>query len=111
MVSIKMTTFHPMNLDLKSKGRMRERALSFLCMKADVFVTDIGCKARNFHVQPSYLFFCTFKLEGLVNFKVSSRCCPRFSLNILMGIVEEIKIGEEGILDNLIPVEYLLGWY
>src|SRR5271168_2063806 len=103
--------FHPMNLDLKSKGRMREQDLSFLCVKADVFVTDIGCKARNFNVQPSYLFFCTFELEGLVNCKASSRCHPGFPLNILMGIAEEIEIGEEGILDNLIPVEYLWGWY
>jgi hypothetical protein len=91
MVSIEMTTFHLMDLDLKSKRRMRARELSFLCTKADVFITDIGCKARNFNVQPSYLFFCTFELEGSVNCKTSSKCCPGFPSNILTGITEEIR--------------------
>src|SRR5208282_3666067 len=111
MVSIETTTFHPMNLDLQRKGRMRERELSFLSAKVDVFVVDIGCQARNFNVQSSYLFLCTCELEGLVDCEASSRCCPGFPSNILTGITEEIKIGEEGVLDNLIPVKFLSWWY
>jgi len=100
-----------MKADLKSKGRTREQELGFLFPKADVFVVDIGCEVGNFDVRPSDLFLCTFEFKGLVDCEASGRCRPRFPSNILMGIAEEIKVREEGILDDLIPVEYLSRWH
>jgi hypothetical protein len=100
-----------MKADLKSEGRAREQELSFLFPKADVFIADIRCEAGNFNVQPSDLFLCTFKFKGLVNCEASSRCRPGFPLNILTSIAEEIKVREEGILNDLIPVKYLSRWH
>jgi len=111
VVSIEMAPFHPMKAELKSEGRMREQQLSFFSVKEDVFVMYISCKVGNLNVQPHNLFLRAFEFEGLVNCKASGRCRPRFPLNILMGIMEEIKVQEEGILNDLIPVKYLLRWH
>ena len=53
----------------------------------------------------------TFELKGLVDCKVSGRCHPRFPSNVLTGITEEIEVGEECVLNDLIPVEYLSRWH
>ena len=87
-----MALLHPMNADLVSKGRVGECELDFIRPKIGVFVTDVGCKMGNFNVQSDNFFLGMFKLESLVNCKASCRCCPGFPLNVLVGIMEEVKI-------------------
>ena len=103
-----MALLHPMNADLVSKGGVGEHELDFLRPKIGVFVTDVGCKMGNFDVQLGNFFLSMFKLESPVDCKVSCRCRPGFPSNVFAGIMEEVKIQQKGVFNNLIPVEYLL---
>ena len=107
MVGIKTASFHLVNADLVSKGRVGEHKLDFLHPKIGVFVMDVGHKMGNFNVQLDNFFLGMFKLESLVDCKASCRCRLGFPSNVLAGIMEEAKIQQEGVFDILIPVEYL----
>lgn len=107
MEGIETASIHPMNADLMGKGRVGERDVDFLHPKIGIFITDVGRKTGNFNVQPGDFFLSTLELECPVNCKASCRCRPGFHSNVLAGVTEEVKIRQEGIFDDLVPVEYL----
>ena len=57
----------------------------------------------DFDVEALDLLTCTFKLEMLVYHHTTGRLCPWAVMDILSRIPQEVEIGEESILNHVIP--------
>ena len=82
----------------------------FLRSKELVFVVEEGMESAHFNVESLDLLFGALELIPLVNGQLRRWRCPQLQVDGLSGVAEEVEIGEEGIGDDLVPVEQLPWW-
>jgi hypothetical protein len=75
--------------------------------KEKVLVLDIGDYPRDFTIEIGNLLPSTKDFEILVHGNLTSRSHSGMVMQILPSAAEEIKICQEGVLNYLIPAEFL----
>ena len=107
MMGIEAATYHPMNIDLIAQRRIRFGDFFFTQAKIDIFINKVCSETLGFVIEPDQFFSSSYDLEVGIHSQSTSRCSPGTMLNVLACVAKQVKVGEECIIDNLVPLKGL----
>ena len=108
MMGIEVAMYHPMNIDLMAQRWIRFGDFFFTQAKIDIFVNKVCSETLDFIIEPDQFFSSLYDLEVGIHSQLTSRCSPGMMLNVLVCVVKQVKVGEECIINNLVPLKGLV---
>ena len=107
VMGIEVAMYHPMNIDLMAKRQIGFGDF-FTQAKIDILVNKVCSETLDFVIEPDQFFSSSYDLEVGIHSQSTSRCSPGMMLNVLVCVAKQVKVGEECIINNLVPLKGLV---